>query len=276
MTEATGLRGRRERVGDRTADPVGRWLLSGPPRPGAPRLYCFPHAGGNPVEYLRWAELLPGTEVQVVQLPGRGPRYGEPDAADMADLVAGILDGIRTEAPFAFFGHSFGALVAYETSRALRDTGRRLPRDLVVSAYPAPHLAVPWCDPGGLSDGELLRAVADRHGGIPAEVVESRLLHSLVARPLRADLRLIAGHGHQPGVPMPVPLTVFGGTGDRLSRRSLSSWQDHTTESFTVRMFPGGHFYLREHEELVLSALRDLIVPLGAEPSPAGPSSLQC
>lgn len=261
VTGAVDLRGGREQADDRTADLVGRWLLSGPTQPGAPRLYCFPHAGGNPVEYLRWAELLPGTEVHAVQLPGRGPRSGEPDAADVADLVAGILDDIRPDVPFAFFGHSFGALLAYETSRALRDVGRRLPRELVMSAYPAPHLAVPWCDPGDLSDAELLRAVADRHGGIPAEVVESRLLRSLVARPLRADLRLIAGHRHQPGTPLPVPLTVFGGTGDRLSERSLASWQDHTTESFTVRMFPGGHFYLREHEGPVLSALREVVDP---------------
>ncbi|WP_328727112.1 thioesterase II family protein [Streptomyces sp. NBC_00259] len=241
------------------------WLLSGPPRPGAPQLYCFPHAGGNPVEYMRWADLLPPVELHVVQLPGRGPRHHEPDGDDIDSLVAALLAETafgEPQRPYAFFGHSFGALLAYETTRALRDTGRRLPDELVVSAYPAPHLPHTPTDPDQLSDTELLRAVADRHGGIPPEIIDSRLLRALVARPLRTDLRLVAGYRHRPAPPLPVPTTVLAGTGDRLTARALTAWQDHTLEPLSVRMFPGGHFYLREHEARFLTCLQDLLMPL--------------
>ncbi|MFC8290361.1 thioesterase II family protein [Streptomyces sp. NPDC057242] len=272
MSGATGTAGGTGTAGaTRTAEGRARdrpWLLSGPHRPGAPRLYCFPHAGGNPVEYLRWAELLPAVEIHVLQLPGRGARHDEPDPGSVEDLVAALTDGLLADPgfadprPYAFLGHSFGALIAYETTRALRDGGRRLPAELVVSAFPAPHTPVSAPDPDGLSDAALLRAVADRHGGIPPEVLDSRLLRVLVARPLRADLRLVAAYRHRPAVPLPVPLTVLGGTDDRVTEGALNAWREHTAESVTVHMSPGGHFYLRDHEEPFLDRLLDLLTPL--------------
>ncbi|MFE5829857.1 thioesterase II family protein [Streptomyces sp. NPDC056508] len=265
-TRTTSTTGTTSAAEDRTRN--GPWLLSGPYRPGAPRLYCFPHAGGNPVEYLRWAELLPAVEIHVLHLPGHGARHDEPDPGSVGDLVTALTDGLLADTgfgdprPYAFFGHSFGALIAYETTRALRDGGRRLPAELVVSAFPAPHTPLPAPDPDGLPDAELLHAVADRHGGIPPEVLDSRLLRVLVARPLRADLRLVAAYRHRPAVPLPVPLTVLGGTDDRVTEQALDAWREHTAEPVTVHLSPGGHFYLRDHEERFLDRLLDLLTPL--------------
>lgn len=226
--------------------PVRSWLLTGPPRPGALRLYCFPHAGGSPVEYLSWAEHLPAAELHVVQLPGRGSRLREPDATDIDALVAGFLADVPLTEPYAFFGHSLGALLAYEITRALRDAGRRLPEDLVVSAFPAPHCARRSAQLHTLPDDLLLGAVARLHGGIPPEILSSPRLGALVARPLRADLRLAERHSHLPGVPLPVPVTVFAGDRDHVTVSHLAAWQQHTTEPIAVRTFPGGHFYFRD------------------------------
>ncbi|MFE7778877.1 thioesterase II family protein [Streptomyces sp. NPDC057445] len=247
-----------------TTSPVRPWLLTGPPTPGAPppgalRLYCFPHAGGNPAEYLRWAARLPGVELHAVQLPGRGIRHQEPDATDIDALVADFLADVALTGRYAFFGHSLGALIAYEITRALRDAGRHLPEGLVVSAFPAPHLPRPATRLHTLSDDLLLRAVARRHGGIPPEILESRHMRAVVAAPLRADLRLAETYRHRSGVPLPVPLTVFAGDHDRMTESDLAAWQDHTTEPVTVRTFLGGHFYFRDDDTHVLPSLNEVL-----------------
>ena len=244
-----------------TTTPVRSWLLSASSRAGELQLYCFPHAGGNPAEYLRWAAQLPDAELHVVQLPGRGSRHQEPHATSIERLAADFLADVPLERPYAFFGHSLGALIGYEITRALRDAGRRLPQDLIVSAFPAPHLPRPAKPLHTLPDDELLQAVALRHGGIPPEILGSPQMRALVVNPLRADLRLAETHHHRPCTPLPVPVTVFAGNRDRVSAGQLAAWQQHTIEPITVRSFPGDHFYFRDHETQVLQSLKDILSP---------------
>ncbi|MFE4857011.1 thioesterase II family protein [Streptomyces sp. NPDC056670] len=234
-----------------------RWLIAGSPRPGAPKLYCFAHGGGSATEYLRWAPDLPAAELHAVQLPGRGSRYGEPMFASMDALVAAFLDEVEPgPAPFAFFGHSLGSLVAYEITRALRDAGRPLPYRLILSGYPAPHRRhVRVDDPlHRLPDNELIDRIARLHGGIPQEVLDSAELRELVVGALRADYRVLETYAWRKAEPLPVPITVFGGSADH-SREQLDAWQQHTQADLTVRQFPGGHFYLREDPAPVLREL---------------------
>ncbi|WP_438290220.1 thioesterase II family protein [Streptomyces sp. HUAS TT7] len=243
-----------------------RWLITGEPRPGAPKLYCFAHGGGSATEYLRWGRDMPGAEFQAVQLPGRGSRFGEPGFASMEALVAAFLDEVPlSPAPFAFFGHSLGSLIAYEITRALRDAGRPLPARLVVSGYPAPHLRhVRVDDPlHHLPDDELIDRVAKIHGGIPQEVLDSAELRELVVGALRDDYRVLETYSWRETEPLAVPITVFGGSADH-PREQLESWQQHTTADVTVRQFPGGHFYLREEPAPVLRALEAALRDVGA------------
>ncbi|MGW2858695.1 thioesterase II family protein [Streptomyces sp. NPDC001205] len=244
-----------------------RWLIAGTPRPGAPTLYCFAHGGGSATEYLRWGRDVPGAEFRAVQLPGRGSRYGEPPFDSMEALVAAFLDEVPlSRAPYAFFGHSLGSLVAYEITRALRDAGRPLPARLILSGYPAPHHRhVRADDPvHQLPDDELIERIAKIHGGIPQEVLDSAELRELVVGALRADYRVLETYTWRQAPPLPVPITVFGGSADH-PREQLDAWQQHTTADVTVRQFPGGHFYLREEPEPVLraleSALREVRTP---------------
>ncbi|MFI6048474.1 thioesterase II family protein [Streptomyces violascens] len=242
-----------------------RWLIAGEPRPGAPKLYCFAHAGGSATEYLRWGRGMPSAEFQAVQLPGRGSRFGEPGFASMEALVAAFLDEVPlSPAPFAFFGHSLGSLVAYEITRALRDAGRPLPARLVLSGYPAPHLRhVRVDDPlHDLPDDELIDRVAKIHGGIPREVLDSAELRELVVGALRDDYRVLETYTWRETEPLPVPITVFGGSADHPSER-LDAWRQHATADVTVRQFPGGHFYLREEPAPVLRALEAALRDVG-------------
>ncbi|GGU28738.1 thioesterase II family protein [Streptomyces violascens] len=243
-----------------------RWLIAGEPRPGAPKLYCFAHGGGSATEYLRWGRDMPGAEFQAVQLPGRGSRFSEPGFASMEALVAAFLDEVPlSPAPFAFFGHSLGSLIAYEVTRALRDAGRPLPARLVLSGYPAPHLRhVRVDDPlHHLPDDELIDRVAKIHGGIPQEVLDSPELRELVVGALRDDYRVLETYAWRETEPLPVPITVFGGSADH-PRDQMDAWQQHTTADLTVRQFPGGHFYLREEPAPVLRALAAALRDVGA------------
>ncbi|MCT9090203.1 alpha/beta fold hydrolase [Streptomyces sp. ASQP_92] len=238
-----------------------RWLLAGPPRPGAPTLYCFAHGGGSAAEYIRWARDTPAAQLQGVQLPGRGSRYGEPMFASLEALVAAFLDQVPlSEPPFAFFGHSLGSLIAYEVTRALRDAGRPLPYRLILSGYPAPHHRhVRAGDPlHRLPDDELIERVAKIHGGIPQEVLDSAELRELIVGPLRDDYRVLETYTWREAEPLPVPITLLGGSADH-TREELGAWQKHTTEELTIRQFWGGHFYLREHPAPVLRALEDAL-----------------
>jgi surfactin synthase thioesterase subunit len=233
-----------------------RWLVSGAPRPAAPKLYCFAHGGGSAAEYLRWARSLPGAELHAVQLPGRGTRLGEPVFTSMDTLVEGVLANVPLgAAPYAFFGHSLGSLIAYEVTRALRIADRPLPARLVVSGYPAPHL--PHTSQGlhTLPDDELIEAIARIHGGIPEEVLASAELRELAATALRADYQVLETYSWREDEPLSLPITVFGGLADHVTAEQLQAWQELTTGEVTVRQFPGGHFYLREQPAPVLRSL---------------------
>ncbi|GAA0499323.1 thioesterase II family protein [Streptomyces olivaceiscleroticus] len=242
-----------------------RWLISGAPRPAAPKLYCFAHGGGSAAEYLRWARDLRGAAPQAVQLPGRGSRAAEPPLTSMDELVEAFLAGVAFDsAPFAFFGHSLGSLVAYEVTRRLRATGGPLPARLVVSGLPAPHLHRAGGELHLLPDAELLDAVAQRHGGIPAEVLATPELAALTIGPLRADYAVLETYEWRAEEPLDLPITVFGGADDRVTAEQLDAWREHTTGEVTVRQFPGGHFYLRERPAVVLRTLAGALRTLGA------------
>ena len=234
---------------------IGRWLVHGVARPGRRRLFCFPHGGGSVAEFIRWSRNLPELEISGIQLPGRGTRLSEPALTTMDELVAAVTQALPTGAPYSMFGHSFGALVAYEVTRALLREGRPLPETLVVSGFPAPSTPRTASHIHTLPDEELINEVSRRHDGVPPEVLAQPELKAIVARYLRADYQILETYEWRPGEQLPVPLTVFSGRDDKISAEALRAWQRHTVEEINVRMFPGGHFYFRQHEPAVLRAL---------------------
>jgi surfactin synthase thioesterase subunit len=242
-----------------TARTVGRWFVQGLARPGRQRLFCFPHGGGSAAEFVRWSRNVPEVEICGVQLPGRGTRLSEPVLTGMDELVAAVTEVMPTGAPYSVFGHSLGALVAYEVTRALRQAGRRLPDHLIVSGFPAPSMPRTEHQIHTLPDDELINEVGRRHGGLPEEILADPELKTLMARYLRADYQILETYEWRPDDPLPVPVTVFSGRDDEISATALRAWQLHAADEIALRYFPGGHFYFRQQHGPVLRALAGVV-----------------
>ncbi|MFF8730919.1 thioesterase II family protein [Streptomyces sp. NPDC015171] len=232
------------------------WLTGRAPAQAPERhLYCFPHSGGFPGEYVRWGQQLPGTQVYGVCPPGRGGRVSEAPLTDLDTLVRELLDSTEFVPPYDLFGHSLGALVAYEVTRELIARRRPLPERLIVSAFPAPHLPRQAAGLADTPDGELLAVLDERHGGIPPQIAADPELLTLLLPVFRADLTLLDNYRHRETGPLPVPLVVLGGDADTVTAEDLEQWKEHSTEAVRVRRYPGGHFYFRDDPAPLLSVL---------------------
>lgn len=218
------------------------------------RIYCFPHSGGSPGEYVRWADDLPEAEVWGIQLPGRGSRTAEAAITDVRQLVRTLTESVGFREPFVFFGHSLGALVAFETARRLSEEGREVPKRLLLSAMWAPHLRVPRPPVAHLDDADLLAFVDAKYGTVPTAVRSDPDLAALMARAYRADFRMLDAYRYEPSDPLDIPLTLFGGTEDPVSEQ-LADWRGQTRYEPRIHLFPGGHFYLRDNHRDVMTAV---------------------
>jgi len=217
-------------------------------------LFCFPHAGGGVSAFSGWAEHLP---VCPVRLPGRETRSGEPPFDRMPDLIQALAGAIQPllARPFAFFGHSMGAAVAFELARELRRRGQPGPACLLVSAARAPQYRlghVPGPDP---SEAELVEELR-RLGGVPPEVLENQDLMRLLMPALRADTALYRNYVYLPEPPLGCPIRAYRGAEDsNVTLEHLEAWRAQTTGGFSIRQFPGGHFYYRQHLPAFLETL---------------------
>jgi medium-chain acyl-[acyl-carrier-protein] hydrolase len=196
-------------------------------------------------------------EVCPVQLPGRETRFREPAFTELAPLVEALAGSLRPylDRPFAFFGHSMGALLAFELARRLqRDHGPQ-PVRLVVSGCGAPQTRTSHTAIHALPAAEF-REELRRLNGTPAAVLDNDELMDLVLPTLRADFSLCETYAHAAGPPLACPITALGGLGDdTVSRQELDAWREQTTGPFRLRMLPGDHFFLNSARPLLLQAL---------------------
>ncbi|GAA0731345.1 thioesterase [Dactylosporangium roseum] len=236
------------------------WFLRGGHQ-AAPRvrLYCFHHAGGSAAEFAHWHRYLQDTvEVCAVQLPGRAARINEQPYTRMGPLVADLTAQLLTDLPVVFFGHSFGALVAFEVARALAAARRPEPRHLFLSARPAPGLTSYPETIHDLPEDDFFEVMQRRHGRLPAELREHPELRALVLPYFRADYEVLETYRLGRGEPLAVPATVLGGTDDGIPLSHLEAWRDHLSGSLRVRMFPGDHFFLRPWRTALIGLIREV------------------
>lgn len=248
------------------------WLIRPEPRPQAElRLFCLPYAGAGAAAYRPWlAHLPPTVELLIVQLPGRESRLREQPFTHMQPLIEAVAPAVvpLLDRPYLLFGHSMGALIAFELARALRRRGAPAPSCLAVSGRRAPQLPDPDPPLHKLDDAWFVAAMVRRYNGIPKLILDDPELLRLFLPTMRADLTLIETYAYTPEPPLDCPIVAFGGRSDgRASLPELEAWGAQTLQPLGARQLPGDHFYLQGARAELLAAM---LAALGA---PAGRSS---
>lgn len=242
------------------------WITSLPANPDAEiRLFCFPYAGGGISMFRPWSVELPQKiEVCPIQLPGRDERLHEKPFRDFSKLVDVLVQGLKPELkmPFAFFGHSMGALLAFEVARLLQKSYQITPVHLFISACPAPHLSESLLSlPNPTASDEEIIAQLHRFNSMPESILQKTNLILDVLPTFRADLEVFKSYNYSTIESLDCPITVFGGKQDTLvCYEHLIPWQTQTRSSFDIKMFTGNHFFLQSQRSMLLQSIAELMI----------------
>ncbi len=251
-----------------TSDPVlsvptefASWIKRVPGRNGSRRAgatVVFPHAGAAAASYRPLATALAaGGDTYVVQYPQRADRLSHPAPDTVHDLARGLFDAAPWSrvAPLRLFGHSMGAVVAFEFARIAEAHGAGVQR-LWVSAGPAPSAVAAMPELPTTDDG-LLADIADL-GGTDPELLADEEFAELITTAVRADYQAVNRYDCAPGVRIRADIGVLGARDDhRVDPAALRLWENHTAGAFELTLYDGGHFYLDEHLDAVAGRVND-------------------
>lgn len=228
------------------------WLYFSKPNENATiRLFCFPYAGGGTRIFRHWHNHLSNNiEICAIRLPGREGRFSEEPCTNLSHLVENITPHLLPylDKPFAFLGHSLGALVCFEVAHQLRQNYGINPLHLFASAHSAPQ--IPGLTPPlyQLPEPEFIKEI-NKLNGTPKEVLQDKELMQLLIPILRADFEILETYTYTAKRALNCPITVFGGLNDpEANETELAAWCQQTNQSFEQYMFPGDHFFIHSAE----------------------------
>jgi medium-chain acyl-[acyl-carrier-protein] hydrolase len=248
---------------------MSHWLAYHQPDPAARgrslRLFCFPYAGGSALLYRNWQLALPAEiEVCPVQLPGRGLRLNEPAMTSIYEMSAAALSGLLPlfQEPFALFGHSMGALIAFELCRLLERERQIVPAMLLVAGARAPHLREEEAPTWNLPNAEFIEKLRDMNG-TPEEALADPELMEFLSPVIRADFRAVQSYKYKESGPLSSPIAAFGGLKDEdVTIERLKGWRSQTLNSFSYSLFSGDHFFINSCRRELLNRVALKLAPI--------------
>jgi medium-chain acyl-[acyl-carrier-protein] hydrolase len=225
------------------------------------RLFCFPYAGGGPSIFRTWSSYLPQSiEVCRIHLPGRENRLRELPFGQLSSLVEVLAPVLKPylSVPYAFFGHSVGALVAFELARQLYKRYGLEPAHIFVSGRRAPQIPDPDPPLHQLPDDEFLEELGRRYDGIPKAVRQDPELMEVLRPVLRADITMNETYRYTDETRLACPISCFGSLQDpSTTLEELAAWRDQTTGRFRLRTLLGTHFFLNTARHDLLRAISE-------------------
>jgi surfactin synthase thioesterase subunit len=229
-------------------------------------LFCFPPAGGSTAIFAGWPRALAtaGIRFRLVMLPGRLGRLADPPVLAMDDAVRCLVKELAPSLhrPFAFFGYSMGALIAFELARSLKGSQDEEPVHLFVAAASAPDMFRVPEQYHKLPDAKFIERVRNI-GGLPQAIADDGTLMRLALPGLRADFSLLEHYVYREAEPLGCDISAFGAAHDEIVRVSeLEGWKRHTCSGFSMRVFPGGHFFLLGASRLVICDIIERLTPV--------------
>lgn len=229
-------------------------------------LFCFHHAGGAASFFIDWQKHLPAlAQLIAIQLPGRESRYSEPFLSDIGLIVDKIIENEKVfiQKPCVFFGHSFGALIAFELSRQLQSKKLSQLKGLIVSGHCAPRFLAEREKLHALPDDEFLERIKEKYGGLSHEILSCPELLSLILPRLRADIYASENYSYSKTTPLDCPVFVFNGAKDlSIDRDKLFAWGEETTNSMKLYGFSGDHFFVNNEKKEVLARINKILTAL--------------
>lgn len=214
-------------------------------------LFAFPFAGGSEHCYRGLANHLPGINLRVQPLPGRGSLISQPCISCIEEMVDYLFQQIKDNLyqPYALFGHSMGAFIAYMLCRKIYNEGLSMPKALILSGRKAPSIHED--EPKHKMPDVQFRKMLQELGGIPDAVRQDEEIMALFEPIIRADFELIETYSYQQQNPMDIPVHLFLGRDDNVSSGQAEAWQNETIHPLNITYFKGGHFYFKEDFSLL-------------------------
>lgn len=235
------------------------WIRFLPPKPNPSlRLFCFPYVGGNSNIFRTWSNYLPASvEICAIELPGRGKRIMDAPLSDIDTLIDILITVFKPylNEPFAFFGHSMGALISFELTRKIRQKYNIEPDRLFVSGHRAPQIPNPETPIYDLPEADFIEQLRSIKG-TPQAVLENDEMMKIIMPVLRADFEICDTYIYTPDVPLNCSIIAFGGDRDKGTKRGkLRAWQNQTKGSFSKYILSGNHFFLHSAQKDLLELL---------------------
>jgi pyochelin biosynthetic protein PchC len=240
------------------------WIRRYHPAPdSAVQLVCFPHAGGSASFYFPVSTALsPAVEVSAVQYPGRQDRRTEPNIDSLPALADAIFPAVRplADRPLAFFGHSMGALLAYEVALRLEQDGAPPLTRLYVSGRRAPSRYRPEVIHRQGDAGII--AELRRLSGTNSDLLGDPETLEMILPAVKSDYKAVETYEHTPGRSVSCPvLALIGDSDAKVTAEEAGAWAEHTTGPFEMRIFPGGHFYLVDQSAQIIGLISADLAP---------------
>jgi medium-chain acyl-[acyl-carrier-protein] hydrolase len=226
------------------------------------RIFCFHYAGGGSSVYRLWGDhIIDGVDLIAIQLPGRENRFGESLIKKIDSIIETLYNNFLglNDKPYIFFGHSLGALVAFEFARKLQQQNHPNLKHLIVSGSRAPHLPIRRKPIYNLPDQALLKEIR-KYNGIPQDLlIEKELLMEIMLPIIRADFTISDLYQCSPEIKLKTPITAFGGIDDNtFPFEDLLKWELHT-DIFNYECFTGNHFFIKSSFQKVIKSINAIL-----------------